>query len=135
MGSRPNKFRWPETLGRGYPIEPRHLCQRTRTSFVERDGAKRIGNSLWSGNGAAEASSVCQLMPRTPSEGSGHFALRRQLNRLLAERGADVRIAEAHSAADREMLGDYFLVGYPNRHVIVRDHVDLHEFAREIGAL
>jgi hypothetical protein len=33
------------------------------------------------------------------------------------------------------MLGDYFLVAYPDRHVIVRDHVDLYEFAREIGAL
>jgi hypothetical protein len=33
------------------------------------------------------------------------------------------------------MLGDYFLVGYPDRHAIVRDHVDLYEFAREIGAL
>jgi len=84
---------------------------------------------------AAEASSVCLLMPKIPSEGSGHFALRRRVNRLLAERGADVRIAETHSAAEREILGDYFLVRYPNRHVIVRDHVDLYEFAREIGAL
>jgi len=33
------------------------------------------------------------------------------------------------------MLGDYFLVGYPDRHVVVRDHVDLYAFARAIGAL
>ena len=24
---------------------------------------------------------------------------------------------------------------YPDRHVIIRDHVDLYEFARDIGAL
>jgi hypothetical protein len=46
-----------------------------------------------------------------------------------------VRITEARSAAEREMFGNYFLVRYPDRHVIVRDHVDLYEFAREIGAL
>ena len=57
------------------------------------------------------------------------------MNQLLAERGADVRIADARSAAERRMLGDYFLVRYPNRHVIACDHVDLYEFAREIGAL
>ena len=74
-------------------------------------------------------------MLKIPRQGNGSFALRLRVNRLLAERGADVRIAEAHSAAEREMLGDYFLVGYPKRHVIVRDHVDLPEFAREIGAL
>ena len=67
----------------------------------------------WSGNGPPEASSVCLLMPKIPSEGSGHFALRRRVNRLLAERGADVRIAETHSAAEREILGDYFLVRFP----------------------
>jgi hypothetical protein len=66
----------------------------------------------------------------TKIRSDGRFALRRRVNRLLAERGADVRVA-----AEREMLGDYFLVGYPDRHVIVRDHVDLHEFAREIDAL
>jgi hypothetical protein len=65
---------------------------------------------------------------------SSRFALRR-VNQLLAVSGADVRIADARNSAEREMLGDYFLVGYPDRHVIVRDYVDLHEFAREIGAL
>jgi hypothetical protein len=87
------------------------------------------------GNGAAEASSVCLLMPKIPAESNGRFALRRRVNQLLAERGADVRLAEARSVAEREMLGDYFLVDYPDRHVIVHDHVDLYEFAREIGAL
>jgi hypothetical protein len=67
--------------------------------------------------------------------GNGRSALRRRVNHLLAERGADVRMSEARGAAEREMLGDYFLVAYPDRHVIARDHVDLYEFAREIGAL
>jgi hypothetical protein len=74
-------------------------------------------------------------MPKIPSESKGRAALRRRVNRLLAERGADVRISEPRGAAEREMLGDYYLVDYPDRHVIVRDHVDLHEFAREIGAV
>jgi hypothetical protein len=72
-------------------------------------------------------------MPKVQS--NGRFALRRRVNQLLAERGADVRVSEARSVAEREMLGDYFLIGYPNRHVIIRDHLDLCEFAREIGAL
>jgi len=72
-------------------------------------------------------------MPKVQS--NGRSALRRRVNQLLAERGADVRLAEARSVVEREMLGDYFLVGYPNRHVIARDHVDLYEFARKIGAL
>jgi hypothetical protein len=76
---------------------------------------------------------VFLLMTNVRSD--GRFALRHRMNQLLAERGADVRIADARSAAEREMLGDYFLVGYPDRHVIVRDHVDLYAFAREIGAL
>jgi hypothetical protein len=67
--------------------------------------------------------------------GSSRLALRRRVNRLLAKRGAEVRITDARSAAERETLGDYFLVRYPDRHVIVRDHVDLYDFAREIGAL
>ena len=72
-------------------------------------------------------------MPKIQS--NGRSALRRRVNQLLTERGADMRIAEARTAAERDMLGDYFLVRYPNRHVIARDHVDLYEFAREIGAL
>ena len=68
-------------------------------------------------------------------QSNGHYALRRRVNHLLAERGANVRISEARGAAEREMLGDYFLVAYPDQHVIARDHVDLYEFAREIGAL
>jgi hypothetical protein len=73
------------------------------------------------------------LMPKIQS--NGRLALRHRVNLLLAERGAAVRITETRSIAEREMLGDYFLVDYPRRHVIVRDHVDLYEFAREIGAL
>jgi hypothetical protein len=72
-------------------------------------------------------------MPKIQS--NGRLALRRRVNQLLADRGADMRIAAARSAAERDMVGDYFLVGYPKRHVIARDHVDLYEFAREIGAL
>jgi hypothetical protein len=74
-------------------------------------------------------------MPKIPAESSSRFALRRYVNQLLTERGADVRIIEARSVAQRELLGDHFLVGHPNRHIIVRDHVDLYDFAREIGAL
>ena len=73
------------------------------------------------------------LMPKIQSNGRG--ALRRRVNQLLAERGAEVRISEARGAAEREMLGDYFLVGYPDRHAVIRDHVDLYDFAREIGAM
>ena len=69
----------------------------------------------------------------TKVQSNGRSALRRRVNHLLGERGADVRISEARGAAEREMLGDFF--AYPDRHVIVRDHVDLHEFAREIDAL
>jgi hypothetical protein len=59
-------------------------------------------------------------MPKVQS--NGRSALRRRVNHLLAQRGANVRISEARGAAEREMLGDYFLVGYPDRHVIARDH-------------
>ena len=68
-------------------------------------------------------------------EASREYALHRRVNQLLAERSADMRLARSRSAAQRAMLGDYFLVGDPNRHVIIRDHVDLHQFAREVGAL
>jgi hypothetical protein len=74
-------------------------------------------------------------MPKIPVKSNSLSAVRRRVNHLLGERGADLRIAYARSAAEREMLGDCFLVGHPDRHVIVRDHVDLYEFAREIGAL
>ena len=66
--------------------------------------------------------------------GNGPRRLGPVLPALLAERGANVRISEARGAAEREMLGDYFLVAYPDRHVVARD-LDLYEFAREIGAL
>jgi hypothetical protein len=72
-------------------------------------------------------------MPKIQS--NGRLALCHRVNPLLAERAAAVRITETRSVAERKMLGDYFLVDYHHRHVIVRDHVDLYEFAREIGAL
>jgi hypothetical protein len=72
-------------------------------------------------------------MPKIKS--NGRLALRHRVNRVLAKRGADVRVVDARGAAERGMLGDYFLVGYPDRHIIIRDHVDLYAFAREIGAL
>jgi N-acetyl-anhydromuramyl-L-alanine amidase AmpD len=31
------------------------------------------------------------------------------------------------------MLGDSYLVDRRQRHIIIRDHVDLHELAQEIG--
>jgi hypothetical protein len=68
-------------------------------------------------------------------DASREHALHRQVNQRLAERGADMRLARCRTAAQRTMLGDYFLVGDPNRHVIIRDHVDLHQFAREVGAV
>jgi hypothetical protein len=41
-------------------------------------------------------------MPKIQS--NGRLALRRRVNQFLAEHGADVRITEARSAAEREML-------------------------------
>ena len=64
-------------------------------------------------------------------DASREHALLCRVNKLLAARGADMRLARSRSAAQRTVLGDYFLVGDPNRHVILRDHVDLHQFARE----
>ena len=61
------------------------------------------------------------------------LALRHKVNRVLAERGIDVRIAVARSVAERNMLGEYYLVDRLKRHLILRDHVELHEFAQEIG--
>ncbi len=79
--------------------------------------------------------SICLLMTKKRSGGISNFILRVRVNRILAARGAGVRIAWARSAGERETLGDYFLVRYPDRHIIVRDHVDLYELAREVGAL
>ena len=64
-------------------------------------------------------------------DASREYALLRRVNQLLAARGSDMRLARSRRAAQRTVLGDYFLVGDPNRHVIIRDHVDLHQFARE----
>ena len=64
-------------------------------------------------------------------DASQEYALLRRVNKLLAARGSDMRLARSRSAAQRTVLGDYFLVGDPNRHVIIRDHGDLHQFARE----
>ena len=80
-----------------------------------------------------------------PSSGKRHaksgfpsqprFALCFRVNQLLAESGAGMRLVSARSPAERKMLGDYFLVDNLSRHVILRDHVDLYEFADEVGAL
>jgi hypothetical protein len=72
-------------------------------------------------------------MPKFPAGSLSRLALRYQVNRVLAERGVDVRIVDARNATERIMLGDSYLVDRLKRHVIVRDHVDLYELAREIG--
>ena len=68
------------------------------------------------------------------SGSSSRVALLR-VNQLLAEQGAAARIVEARNAAEREMLGYYIMVGYPDRHIVVRDNVDLYELAHELSAL
>jgi hypothetical protein len=72
-------------------------------------------------------------MPKFPASSLSRLALRYQVNRVLAERGVDVRIVDARNVKERTMLGDSYLVDRLKRHVIVRDHVDLHKFAQEIG--
>jgi hypothetical protein len=72
-------------------------------------------------------------MPNFRAGSLSRLALRYQVNRVLAERGADVRIVGARNATERTMLGDSYLVDRLQRHVIIRDHVDLHELAQEIG--
>jgi hypothetical protein len=72
-------------------------------------------------------------MPKFPAGSLSRLALRYQVNRVLAERGVDVRIVDARNATERIMLGDSYLVDRLKRHVIVRDHVDLYELAQEIG--
>jgi hypothetical protein len=74
-------------------------------------------------------------MPNFRAGSLSRLALRYQVNRVLAERGADVRIVGARNATERTMLGDSYLVDRLQPHVIVRDHVDLHEFAQEIGVV
>jgi hypothetical protein len=46
-----------------------------------------------------------------------------------------MRLIIARNAAERERLGDYFLVDAHKRHIIVRDHVNLDRLADEVGAL
>lgn len=72
-------------------------------------------------------------MPKFPAGSLNRIALRDQVNRVLVERSLDLRVAEARSVAERKILGDYYLVHRFQRHVVIRDHVDLHEFAQEIG--
>ncbi len=74
-------------------------------------------------------------MPKLPARSASRLALQNRLNQFLAERGAEMRVVYARSVAERHVLGEYFLVDHLKRHVIIRDHVDLHEFAREVGAL
>lgn len=72
-------------------------------------------------------------MPKFPAGSLSRLALRYQVNRVLAERGIDVCIVDARTVTERNMLGDSYLVDRLKRHVIIRDHVDLHELAQEIG--
>ena len=44
-------------------------------------------------------------LPKFPDGSLSRLALRHQVNRVLAERGSDVRIAVARSVAERNMLG------------------------------
>jgi hypothetical protein len=74
-------------------------------------------------------------MPKLPSDLTTSFALRYRVNQILAERGAEVRIVSARAPAERKILGNHFLVDRMDRHLIVQDHVDLQQFAREIGVL
>jgi hypothetical protein len=88
---------------------------------------------MGSGQGSVARGVAVLSRPRewADQEASQEYALLRRVNKLLAKRGSDMRLARSRSAAQRTVLGDYFLVGYPNRHVIIRDHVDLRQFARE----
>ena len=72
-------------------------------------------------------------MPKFPAGSVNRLALRHEVNRVLAERGVNVRIVDARNVAERNMLGDYYLVERLKRHVVIQDHVDLHKFAHEIG--
>jgi hypothetical protein len=72
-------------------------------------------------------------MPKFPTGSVNWLAVRHQVNRVLAERGVDVCLVNARSVAERNMLGDYYLVERLKRHVVIQDHVDLHKFAQEIG--
>jgi hypothetical protein len=72
-------------------------------------------------------------MPKFPAGSLSRLALRYQVNRVLAERGVDVRIVDARNVTERAMLGDSYLVDRLKHHVIVRDHVDLYQLAQEIG--
>jgi hypothetical protein len=74
-------------------------------------------------------------MPKFPAGSLNRLALRNQMNRVLSERGIDLRIVDARNVTERNMLGDYYLVDRLKRHVIIRDHVDLHEFARRSGSV
>ena len=74
-------------------------------------------------------------MPTVPPRRNPRFTLRHRVNLLLAERCADVRVVEARSTAEQKILGQYYLVHHLRRHIIIRDHVDLHRLADEIGAL
>ena len=87
-------------------------------------------------SGMAEGIAVPSRRPEwSDHDASQEYALLRRVNQLLAERASDMHLARSRSTAQRTVLGDYFLVGDPNRHVILRDHVDLHQFAREVGAV
>jgi hypothetical protein len=54
---------------------------------------------------------------------------------MFAERGAAIRVVSARNAAERGILGEYYLIDRLSPHIVIRDHVDLYKLAEEIGAL
>jgi hypothetical protein len=105
---------------------PTSLGVHRRQAQSERAGE---GRGLRARRGGVAVSN--RLPEWNDQDASQEYALLRRVNKLLAARGSDMRLARSRSAAQRTVLGDYFLVGDPNRHVIIRDHGDLHQFARE----
>jgi hypothetical protein len=73
-------------------------------------------------------------MSAVPPDRNTRFRLRHRVNLLLAERGFAVRVVDARNAAERETLGDYFLVDAHKRHIILQEHVNLYQLADEVGA-
>ena len=79
---------------------------------------------MGSGKGSVAGGVAVPSRPRewADHDASQEYALLRRVNQLLAERASDMRLARSRSTAQRTVLGDYFRVGDPNRHVILRDH-------------
>lgn len=107
-----------------------------RPAVRQRSGTQRLAVRATAASFGRQSTkrSLREHRAQNSSRHSTRFALRFRLNQLLAERGDTVRIVESRNPAERNVLGDYYLVDNPNRHIIVRDHIDLYEFAQEIGA-